>query len=129
MQADAEPPSETPPPPNNIFENTLLLSSPSDMIKMYNANQVLKAQFTERSVIHTPEKDYILCLGHKAERLQARITVLQERNRQTEQVLSARKVFKSGRRLSIEGKHLLTAAEVYEDVAEADSRIEERKNK
>lgn len=96
---------------------------------MHNANQVLKAQFTERSVIHTPEKNYILRLGHKAERLQARVTVLQEHNRQTEQVLSARKVFKSGRWLSIEGKHLLTAADVYEDVAEADSRIEERKNK
>jgi hypothetical protein len=59
VQANLEPPSETPPPPDNIFDNALLFSSPSDMIKMHNANQALKTQFTETSVIHTPEKNYI----------------------------------------------------------------------
>jgi len=124
VQANLEPPSETPPPPDNIFDNALLFSSPSDMIKMHNANQTLKTQFTETSVIHTLEKNYILRLGQKAKRLQARTTVLQERNKKNEQVLSTRKVFKSGRRLSIEGKHLLTAKEVYDDVMEADLRID-----
>jgi len=129
VQADPVCPSQTPPPSDNIFDNALLFSSPSDMIKMHNANQTLKTRFTETSVLHTPEKNYILRLGQKAEGLQACVTVLQERNKQNEQVLSARKVFKSGRRLSIEGKHLLTAEDVYDDVREADLRIEERKNK
>ena len=89
------------------------------MIKIHDANQALKVLFTEDSALHTPEKNYILRLGQKAEGLQARVTVLQQQ----------KKLFKSGRRVSIEGKHLLTAEDVYQNVMKADMRIAMRKNK
>ena len=129
VQADSPSPSATPPPPDNMFDNALLFSSPSDMIKIHDANQALKVLFTEDSALHTPEKNYILQLGQKAEGLQARVTVLQQQKKQSESVLSARRVFKSGRRVSIEGKHLLTAEDVYQNVMKADMRIAMRKNK
>ena len=79
------------------------------MIKIHDANQTLKVLFTEDSAFHTPEKNYILRLGQKAEGLQARVTILQQQ----------KKLFKSGRRVSIEGKHLLTAEDVYQNVMKA----------
>lgn len=79
---------------------------------MHEANQVLKQRFTENSVLNTPEKNYIVRLGQKAERLQARVTVLLERNKQNKEMLAARNACKSGRRVSIEGNHFLTARDV-----------------
>jgi len=129
VQAESFSPHSTPPPPENVFDNALLLSSPSDMIKMHTANNTLRTLFTQNAPLHTPERNYIVRLGQKAEGLQARVTVLEQQKQQSESVLSARKAFKSGRRLSIEGKHLLMIEEVYQSVAEAEMRTVERKNK
>jgi hypothetical protein len=58
-----------------------------------------------------------------------RVALLQEQKKRSEEILSARRVMKSGHRLSVEGQHLLTTETVYEKVKNAEIMIEERKKK
>jgi hypothetical protein len=121
--------TSTPPPEQNFYDNALSTSSPLDMQRIHNANQALHILFKKDSVLHSPEKNYIIRLDQKAERLQVRVALLQEQKKRSEEILSARRVMKSGRRLSVEGQHLLTTETVYEKVKNAEIMIEERKKK
>jgi hypothetical protein len=78
IQSKTPSPPSTPPPPQNIFKNTLLSSLPSNIIDMYHANQAIKALFQNNSTLHTPERDYIIQLGKKAEGWRAQMTVLEK---------------------------------------------------
>lgn len=122
-------PESTPPPETTVFDNILLSSSPSDMLKMHDANQTLQALFDQNSILHTPEKKYIVRLGQKAEGWKMRVAILEKQKRDAETVLSARRTLKSGRRLSVEGKHLLTTEDVYQSVNQAEMKTAEMKKK
>src|SRR5438105_1771584 len=56
-------PSSSPKSNANIFDNVLLMSSPSEMATMHTANQALETIFTSNDILHTPQKNYIRRLG------------------------------------------------------------------
>lgn len=128
-QAVSPSPPPTPLPITNIFDAALLSSSPSDLPRMHEANKALQVLVNKNAPLNSPEKKYINRLGRKAERWQAHVAVLQTQQKQHETVMSTRRVCKSGRRVAVEGRHLLTAGNVYEDVRDAEIEIEKRKNK
>lgn len=129
VQPKSPTPPSTPLPPCNLFENTLLLSSPSDMLNMHNANQALQATLATNSALKTPEKEYIVRLGRKAEAWKARMTMLDKEKTEARAVLAARRTIENGRRKSLQGRHLISTEEIYEDVMAAEKVTAERKTK
>ena len=57
------------------------------------------------------------------------MTVLEKEKKDAQAIISARRSLKSGKRLSLEGKHLISMEEVYWEVREAEMRTEEQRNK
>jgi len=114
---------------SNVFDDALFMSSSSEMAKMYNANQALQTIFTNNTVLHTSERNYICCLGQRAEALHARVGVLKKQKQNNDAVLSSRRAIKSERRISIEGEHLLTTDTIYQRVSQMEVKITKRKNK
>ena len=128
-QAVSSSPPPTPLPITNIFDAALLSSSPSDLLRMHEANKVLQMLINGNALLNSSEKKYINRLSQKAEQWQACVAVLQMQKKQHETVMSTRRVCKSERWVAVKGKHLLTARNVYEDVRDAKIEIEKRKNK
>jgi len=57
------------------------------------------------------------------------MTVLEKEKQDAQVILSSRRSLKSGKRLSLEGKHLISTEEVYQEVREAEMRTEGWRNK
>ncbi len=129
VQPETPPPSCTPPPPSNPFENALLMSSPFDVPAMQAANTALNQLVASGESITTPARDYIRRLTHQTERLQARNTILQEEKTNIEGVVSARKRQASGKRGVLAGHHLVTRPELLEGIRKKELEARERKNK
>ena len=58
VRPETPPPSCTPPPPSNPFENALLMSSPFDVPAMQAANTALNQLVASGESITTPARDY-----------------------------------------------------------------------
>jgi hypothetical protein len=122
-------PPSTPPPIDNIFDIAVLNSSPSDMQYMQHANNVLKEKFRSDTSLNSPEKNYVMRLGRKAEQYKARIAVLEKQKKHAEDVLSKRKRAESGVRKFLKGQHLVTLENIYENVRDHEKVVESRKKK
>ena len=109
-------PPSTPPPDGTIFDTALLNSSPSNIETMREANQQLKDIFMSNSDLATPQKNYILRLGRKAEQYQASIAILDKQKTVAEGILSRRKRAESGTRLFLRGQHFVSQLGVVEKI-------------
>ena len=77
---------------------------------MHHANQAIKAYF-RIILLCTLLSGIIIWLSKKAEGWQARMTVLEKEKKNAQAIHSARRSLKSGKRLSLEGKHLISMEE------------------
>ena len=125
---DTPSPTSTP-PPTDIFETTLLRSSPSEAVSMHEANKALNEVLNSSASLNSPQKGYLKRLSQKAENYKARIIMLEKRIEAAKGVLSERKRVETGTRQFFRGKHLLTAEDIYEQVANHERIVQERKNK
>ena len=64
-----------------------------------------------------------------SERLRAETKILKRQLQQTREVLGARKFRKSGKRLAIKGKFLVSTEEIQKMVAEAEKKTREKKKR
>jgi len=121
--------TSTPPIPTTPFNETVLTSSPIDVNAVREANTALIHLIDSSNRIPTPAKDYVRCLTRSTERLHALNTILEREKEELKTVVGARKRRLSGKRRVIEGKHVVTAAEILKDIQEAEIVTRERKAK
>ena len=122
-------PPLTPLQDGTVFETALINSSPSTVEAMQEVNQALKNMFMSNSDLATPQKNYILRLGRKAEQYKARIAILDKQKEATESILSGRKRAESGSRLFLKGQHFVSQEGIVEKIETHEIMIVSREKK
>jgi len=118
----------TPSIPTNPFNDAVLTSSPADFNDVQKANIALNDLITSGNPISTPAKKYVGFLTQNVERLQAANTIIQHENEQLKAHVHQRKRQLSGKRRVIDGKHIITAAELI-GIQEAEKVTRARKER
>jgi hypothetical protein len=129
--ASSSPPQQqtqplTPPNPLAIFNDAVLTDSPANFNAVQQANNALNALLESGEPLPSPAKKYVGHCTRSIMRLHARNTILEQENADQKAILQARKRNLSGKRQVIDGKHLMTAAELI-GVREAQEVTKQRK--
>ena len=118
----------TPPIPTNPFNDAVLTCSPADFNDVQKANIALNNMITTDNAISTPARKYVTFLTQNVERLQATNIIIQHENEQLKAHVHQRKRQLSGKRRVIDGKHIITAADLI-GIQEAEKVTRARKGK
>lgn len=106
------------------FTEDVLTSSPLNTDEERRANAALQSQIAAGGVLSTPARNYASC---RAERLQVRNIIIEEQHEKLKSVVTKRKAILSGKRKSIDGKHILTTSEIYSEINESENKTKKRK--
>ena len=117
-----------PPLPITPFNDVVLTSSSVDFNAVQKANTALNNMLESGNSIMTPVKKYISCLTRTIVCLHTANTIIQRKNEDMKAVTHERKRRLSGKRQVIDGKHIITAAELL-GVQEAKKVTKARKAK
>jgi hypothetical protein len=120
--------SSTSPISTNPFNDAVLISSPVDFNDVQTANIALNDRIASGNPISTSAKKYVTFLTKNVERLQALNIIVQHENEQLKAHVHQRKHQLSGKRQVIDGKHIITAAELI-GIQKAEKAIRARKEK
>ena len=120
--------SSIPSIPTNPFNDAVLTSSPVDFNDVQTANIALNDMIASGNPISTPAKKYVIFLTKNVERLQAVNIIVQYENEQLKAHVHQRKRQLSGKRQVIDGKHIITMAELI-GIQKAEKAIWVRKEK
>src|SRR5271169_2288994 len=109
-----QPPSRPSTPPNSptSFNHAVLTDSPTDFNAVYEANVALNTLLESGNLLPSPAKKYVGHLTRGYMRLHARNIIVEQENAEQKAILQARKRNLSGKRRVIDGKHLMTGAEL-----------------
>ena len=118
----------TPSISTNPFNDAVLTSSPVDFNDVQRANIVLNDMITSGNPISTFAKKYVTFLTKNVERLQAVNIIIQYENEQLKTHIHQRKRQLSGKRQVIDGKHIITTADLIE-IRKAEKAIRAKKGK
>jgi hypothetical protein len=94
------------------FNEAVLTDSPADFNAVKQANDVLNTLIESGEPLPSPAKKYVGHCTRSLMRLHARNTILEQENADQKAILQARKTNVSGKRRVIDGKHLMTGAEL-----------------
>jgi len=122
-------PQSRPSTPHNSltpFNEAVLTDSPVDFNAIKQANDALNTLLDSGEPLPTPAKQYIGHATRSLMRLHARNTILEKDNADQKAILQARKQHLSGKRRVIDGKHLMTGAELI-GIREAEEVTKQRK--
>jgi hypothetical protein len=112
------PPPESPTQPStpaNLltpFTEAVFTDSPADFNAVQRANVALNTLLDSNKPLPTPAKKFVRHVTRSHMRFQTRITILEQENAAQKAVLAGRKRPLSGKRLVIDGKHLMTGEEL-----------------
>ena len=109
------------------FKDSVLTSSPIDVNAVCTVNAALNNIVATKGPINSSARKYLNCLIRSSERLHASNAILHKENETLQALITARKPQKSGKRKIIEGKHLLTTAEIRKAVLDAEKVTKKRK--
>ena len=124
---DPEPPQPTTPGNSTTpFNESVLTSSPLDMNAVHRANIALCAELDSGLPLSSPAKKFIKCQGRSHERLYASNSILKHENEAKDAVIRSRKRALSGKRKSIDGKHVMTVDELH-GIQEAEAVTKKRR--
>ena len=128
----SSPPPQTPPQPSTpynsvtAFNEAVLTSSPNDYNAVHQANVALNTLIDSGQPIPTPAKKYVNCLTRHVMRLHTRNSLVEKENEEHKALNCSRKRRLSGKRQVIDGKHLISAAELV-GVKQAEEATRQRK--
>src|SRR5271170_182869 len=100
------------PNPSTPFNEAVLTDSPADFNAVKQANDALNTLIKSGAPLPSPAKKYVSHCTRSIMRLHARNTILEQENANQKAILQARKNNLSGKRRVIDGKHLMTGAEL-----------------
>jgi hypothetical protein len=122
-------PQNQPSTPSNLlipFNEAVFTDSPADFNAVQRANVALNSLLDSHNPLPTPAKRFVRHVTRSHMRFHARITILEQENAAQKAVLEGRKRPLSGKRRVIDGKHLMTGAELV-GVREAQEVTKQRK--
>jgi len=103
---------------NNVFNSSVLTSSPNNSNATSIANTALLAQANFGHPLSTPAGAYLGCLVHTSDRRKAANTIYQKENKDMREALGRRKIVKSDKRQIVKGKHVMTTPEMRQALEE-----------
>jgi hypothetical protein len=98
------------------------MNSPLDVTSMQAANTMLKAMLESQVLLNTPARNYVTRLADRSERLEVRNVILEQEKATLQQVVSARKRQRSGKRGVLAGHHFVTRPELLEQLREKEGK-------
>ena len=122
-------PAPRPSTPSNdltSFNEAVCTDSPTDFNAVQRANVALNTLLESKKPLPTPAKIFVRHLTRSVMRLHARNTIVEKENADQKAILQGRKRHLSRKRRAIEGKHLMTAAELIE-IRAAEEMTKQRK--
>ena len=124
-----QPPSRLSTPQDTItaFNEAVFTDSPADFNAVQRANVALNSLLDSNEPLPSPTKKFVRHLTRSVIRLHARNTIVEQENADQKAILQARKCNLSGKRQVIDGKHLMTEAELI-GVREAQEVTKQRKS-
>ena len=111
------------------FDIILLTSSPPDVTVRQTANSMLKTMMKSQTPLNPSACNYVVRVVDRNERLEIRVAILEQEKTALQEVVSARKRQKSGKRGVLSGHHLVTRPELLEQLREKERKTLENKNK
>jgi hypothetical protein len=109
------------------FTESVLTSSPLNTEEARSANAALLSQITAGGVLSTPARNYAKCVIQRSERVQVRNIIIEEEHNKLKMAVTRRKTILSGKRKSIDGRHILTSAEILAEIEEAERNTKRRR--
>ena len=122
-------PTSRPSTPSNDltpFNEAVFTDSPADFNAVQRANIALNTLLKSKKPLPTPARIFVSHLTRSVMRLHARNTIVEKENADQKAILQGRKRHLSGKRRAIEGKHLMTGAELVE-IRAAEEMTRQRK--
>jgi hypothetical protein len=121
-------PQSRPCTPNPLapFNETVFTDSPVDFNAVQRANVALNTLLESKEPLPTPARIFVRHLTRSVMRLHTRNTIVEQQNSEQKVILQGRKRPLSGKRRVIDGKHLMTGAELI-GVREAEEVTKQRK--
>ena len=116
-------PTETTTP----FTQSVLTSSPLNTEEARSANAALMSQISAGGVLSTPARNYAKCVIRRSEQVQVRNIIIEEEHNKLKAAVTKRKAILSGKRKSIDGKHILTVPEMLAEIKEAERNTKRRR--
>jgi hypothetical protein len=129
VSSPSPPPSRpsTPQDTATAFNEAVFTDSPADFNAVQRANVALNSLLDSNEPLPSPAKKFVRHLTRSVIRLHARNTIVEQENADQKAILQARKRNLSGKRRVIDGKHLMTEAELI-GVREAQEVTKQRKS-
>ena len=113
--------------PTTLFPSQILTSSPSNFTILKVANSTLNQMIENAEPLPTLPRKFVRCLTTVAEKLYTHTSTLQDRTKEQEALLAARKQPLSGKYSVIKGKFLLSTAEIHTEVVDAESKSKKKR--
>ena len=112
-----------------LFETSLLNSSPPDATILQKTNAALTTLVKTKTPPFTPARKYVHRLASKSKQLRAENSILKTRLQAAIDLLSARQNHTKGKRIALKDQLLLTTEEIHKTVEEIEKAEEERAKK
>lgn len=93
------------------LNNSVLISSPLNTNEVHSANTALLSELAAGGVLST--RNYAKKIVKRSERAQVRNIIVEEEQSKLKAAMTKRKTILSGKRKIIDGKHILTTAEIF----------------
>jgi hypothetical protein len=120
--------SSTPPPTDGPIDldDSLLLSSPPDGISLRQLKNQVESVIS-RSNLESPTKRYLKRSQTLLEKVVSENALLRRSNAEKDTLLEVRRTRKKGKRVAIQGKHVLSTAEILKIVENAEKEVPKKK--
>jgi hypothetical protein len=112
-----------------LFETSLLNSSPPDATTLQKTNAALTTLVETKTPLFTPARKYIRRLASKSEQLRAENSILKTRLQAATDLLSARQNRTKGKHIALKDQLLLTTEEIRKTVEEIEKAEQKRAKK
>ena len=112
-----------------LFETSLLNSSPPDATILRKTNTALTTLIETQTPLFTPARKYVRRLTAKTEQLRAENSILKTRLNAATDLLSARQNRKKSKGIALKDQLILTTEQIHQTLTEIDKAEEERKAK
>ena len=112
---------------NTSYKESVLTSSPINNEDVRSANAALLSEISAGGHLSTPARTYAACVVRRSERANVRNMIIEEEHEKLKAAVTKRKAFQSGKRVIVDGKHILTTPEVRDPLVKWEKNVKKRK--
>lgn len=114
-------------PDKTPFDISLSTSSPPEGTELHAAIELLSSTISRAIDVVTPAKRFTEKATRLLEEQNTELTLLRKQFKEVSELLQTRAKRKKGKRITLDGKHIVSTEEVLEDVRKAEAEVTKRK--